>query len=138
MTPKQLDLVRDTWRQVLPIKEEVANLFYQGLFELNPSLRSLFADDLTEQRIKLIAMLDAVVTGLSNLDALLPAVRALGTRHKQYGVAPADYDTVGSALLWTLQQGLGEAFTLDVRNAWSTAYGLLAVEMQNQSASHAA
>ena len=74
-------------------------------------------------------MLGTVVAGLDRLDTLMPAVQALGRRHAGYGVAPAHYTPVGSALLWTLEQGLGSAFTPDVKDAWATAYITLSTTM---------
>ncbi len=130
MTSDQISLVRDTWQRVVPIKEQAAELFYGKLFELDPSLRALFKADMSEQRRKLVAMLNAAVQGLSQLDALLPTVSELGRRHGAYGVQNEHYRTVGEALLWTLQQGLGEAFTPAARAAWAETYGVLADVMK--------
>jgi hemoglobin-like flavoprotein len=71
-------------------------------------------------------MLATAVAGLDNLPVLVPAVKALGERHVGYGVQKADYATVGAALLWTLEQGLGEAFTPEVKAAWTVVYTVLA------------
>lgn len=122
MTPQQITLVQESWAKVKPISEQAAALFYGRLFELDPSLRALFKGDMTEQGRKLMAMLNLAVTSLTNLDAILPAVQDLGRRHVQYGVPDESYQTVGEALLWTLQQGLGEAFTEDVQEAWTVTY----------------
>jgi hemoglobin-like flavoprotein len=103
------------------------------LFELDPSLKGMFRGDMTEQRRKLMQMLTAAVKGLDRLDQLVPVVEELGRRHVGYGVADAHYDTVGSALLWTLDKGLGAAFTADVKDAWVAVYGLLADTMKNAS-----
>ena len=129
MTPRQTRLVQQTFAAIVPIADRAAELFYERLFELDPSLRATFRGDLAEQRGKLIQMLAVVVRGLDDPDTLLPAVRALGARHLGYGVRDADYDAVGSALLWTLAQGLGDAFRPEVRVAWATVYGLLARTM---------
>lgn len=100
--------------------------FYGRLFELDPSLRPMFKGDLTEQGRKLMQVITFAVRSLKNLDAIVPAVEALGIRHVAYGVKAEHYDTVGAALLWTLGQGLGDAFTPEVKDAWPAVYGLLA------------
>ena len=124
-------LVQWSWEQVLPIADDAAQLFYGRLFELDPSLRPMFAhSDMAEQRRKLMQMITVAVRGLERLDTLLPAVRALGARHVGYGVKDEHYDTVGAALLWTLEQGLGAAFTPEVRESWAATYGTLASIMR--------
>jgi len=130
MTPEKIALVRSSWQQVLPIRDTAAQLFYGRLFELDPSLRGLFKGDMAEQGRKLMTMINTVVTGLDNLAPLLGAVEDLGRRHVAYGVTETHYDTVGSALLWTLGQGLGEQFTPPVEAAWTEAYTVLAAAMK--------
>jgi hemoglobin-like flavoprotein len=130
MTPTQASLVQESWKRVAPIKDEAAQLFYSRLFELDPGLQKLFKSDLTEQRRKLMAMLGAAVGSLDRPEALLPVLRELGRKHSGYGVTLPNYDTVGAALLWTLEQGLGTAFTAEVREAWSATYALVASTMQ--------
>jgi hemoglobin-like flavoprotein len=129
MTPEQVRLVQDSFDEVAALGDRAAVLFYQRLFELDPTLRPLFNGDLTEQRTKLLRALAMVVGALDRLDQMLPAVRALGRRHAHYGVESEHYATVGSALVWTLQQGLGAAFTPALRSAWLKAYDLLAWTM---------
>ena len=131
MTPRQIELVQSSWASVEPIAAAAAGMFYSKLFALDPSLRSLFKGDMQEQGRKLMAMIAFAVKGLSRLEALVPGVQALGRRHAGYGVRDRHYETVATALLWTLQQGLGKAFTPDVREAWATAYGLLATTMKD-------
>ena len=131
MTNDQIKLVQDSFRQVGPIAEIAAQLFYARLFELDPDLELIFKGNLTEQGRKLMQMLGLAVNSLTRMDQLLPVVRSLGTRHVSYGVRDKDYDTVGQALLWTLRKGLGEAFTPDVEAAWSNVYATLAAEMQS-------
>lgn len=130
MTPRQIDLVRSTWARVQPIQDRAAELFYARLFELDPALRPLFKNDLPAQGRKLMTMLNAAVRGLDHLDALAPAVKDLGRRHVAYGVTAEHYGTVALALLWTLEQGLGDGFTPEVRHAWTEAYTVLATTMQ--------
>ena len=130
MTDRQVWLVQTTFKQVLPIADQAAALFYARLFTLDPTLRALFHGDMQAQGRKLMTMLRVVVKGLNRLVVLLPALHELGRRHLEYGVTEAHYATVGAALLWTLEQGLGESFTPEVATAWSTAYSLLAERMQ--------
>jgi hemoglobin-like flavoprotein len=129
MTPHQIKLVQTSFARVAPIAATAADLFYGRLFEIAPQVRAMFPDDLSEQKKKLMAMLGAAVGGLSHFDTLVPAVQALGRRHSGYGVTAAHYTPVGAALLWTLQQGLGEAFTPEVKDAWATAYIILSTTM---------
>ena len=129
MTPNQIKLVQTSFAQVAPIAATAADLFYGRLFEIAPQVRAMFPDDLREQKKKLMAMLGTVVAGLNNLDTLMPAVRALGRRHGGYGVKAQHYAPVGAALLWTLEKGLGAAFTPDVKDAWATAYIVLSTTM---------
>ena len=128
-TTKQVKLVQESFAKVTPIAETAAALFYQRLFELDPSLQLLFHGDMKEQGRKLMAMIAAAVRGLDSLSLLVTAVENLGRRHANYGVSIKDYDTVGDALLWTLRQGLGAAFTPMVAEAWSVVYGVLANTM---------
>lgn len=137
MTPENIALVKTSWQQVLPIQKAAAELFYGRLFELDPSLRPLFRGDMTEQGRKLMTMINMVVMGLDRLGPMLGAIEDLGRRHVAYGVTDAHYDTVGSALLWTLGKGLGEQFTPAVQAAWAQAYDTLASAMK-QAATAAA
>ena len=130
MNEAQIQLVQTSFSQVRPIAVTAAELFYKRLFTLDPALRPMFKGDMAHQGRMLMSMLSAAVNGLTNLAALVPVVRQLGARHANYGVRDEHYATVGSALLWTLEQGLGDAFTLDVRKAWAAAYGVLASTMQ--------
>ncbi len=125
MPPDQIKLVQDSFAKVAPISEKAAELFYGRLFEIAPQVRAMFPDDMTEQRKKLMATLAVVVGGLSNLEAVLPAASALAKRHVNYGAKPEHYPVVGGALLWTLEKGLGDAWTPEVAEAWTAAYGTL-------------
>ena len=131
MTPNQIKLVQTSFAQVAPIAATAADLFYGRLFEIAPQVRAMFPDDLGEQKKKLMAMLGTAVAGLNRLDTLMPAVQALGRRHAGYGVKAQHYASVGSALLWTLEKGLGEAFTPAVKDAWATTYIVLSTTMMN-------
>ncbi|MDH5425809.1 MAG: globin domain-containing protein [Gammaproteobacteria bacterium] len=129
MTPKQIGLVGTTWDKVVPIAETAADLFYGKLFELDPTLKPMFKNDLKQQGRKLMTMINTVVKSLDNLDALVPQIKASGARHVAYGVKDEHYNTVAQALLWTLAQGLGDAFTDEVKEAWTAAYTILSETM---------
>ena len=132
MTPQDVERVQSTWAKVVPIRDTAATLFYGKLFELDPALKPLFKGDMTAQGDKLMTMIDVAVKGLTRLDAIVPAVKALGQRHVGYGVKAKDYDTVAAALLWTLGQGLGDDFTPEVKASWTEVYTLLATTMQSE------
>ena len=125
MTPDQVELVQQSFAKVAPISETAAVMFYDRLFEIAPPVRAMFPADMTEQRKKLMATLAVVVNGLGNLESVLPAASALATRHVSYGAKAEHYPVVGAALLWTLEKGLGDAWTPDVAAAWTAAYGTL-------------
>lgn len=129
MTPMEIKLVQESFAQVAPIAPQAAALFYDNLFEADPALKPLFKGDMQAQGAKLMQMIAVAVGKLSDLDTLVPALQSLGKRHVAYGVKSAHYDTVGAALLLTLSQGLGEAFTAEVKSAWISAYTLMASTM---------
>jgi hemoglobin-like flavoprotein len=131
MNEIQKALVQTSFAQVRPIPETAAALFYRRLFELDPMLRPLFKGHLEEQGRKLMEVLGLLVRGLDRPEALLPALTMLGRRHAGYGVKEHDYETVGAALLWTLEQGLGPVCTPEVREAWTALYGFVAGTMRN-------
>lgn len=136
METRQIALVQETFKQVLTIKETAADLFYGRLFEIEPSVRPLFKGDLKEQGAKLMAALAMVVTGLTKIETIVPTVQELAVRHVGYGVENWHYDKVGEALIWTLEQGLAEAFTPEVKEAWVAAYTLLAGVMIEAADNH--
>ncbi len=138
MTHEDILLVQLSWRKVLPNKNAAADLFYLKLFGLDPGLRSLFTGDMEQQGAKLMQMITAAVRGLDRLDALLPVVRELGTRHVAYGVRDEHYGTVGIALLWTLEQSLRADFTPEVKSAWIKTYGVLSQTMREAGLAHKA
>lgn len=126
MTPEQVDLVQDSFRQVVPLREKAAELFYARLWETDPSTVPLFAkSDMALQGQKLMAALAMVVSSLKQPEKVVPVAQDMARRHLSYGVTQAQYGSVGAALLWTLGQGLGPAFTPEVEGAWAAAYTLL-------------
>ncbi|MEX1019267.1 MAG: globin family protein [Litorilinea sp.] len=131
MNTQQIDLVQRTFALAAPMADEIADRFYTRLFELDPALRPLFKGDIKQQGDKLMTVLAFVISGLNRPETILGPVQRLGQRHMEYGVESHHYATVGEALLWTLGEIFGPAFTPDVEDAWAAAYGLLAGVMQN-------
>jgi nitric oxide dioxygenase len=130
MTPQQISLVQASWASVVPIQDTAAGLFYHRLFALDPDVKPMFKGDLQSQGKKLMQALGFIVNSLTKLDELVPVAQDMARRHVGYGVQARHYDTVGAALLWTLEQGLGSAFTDDTCDAWAAAYGTLAGVME--------
>ena len=134
MTPEQVELIKTSWAKVLPISDTAAEIFYGKLFELDPELKPLFKGDMKEQGRKLMAMINTAVNGLDDLEAIVPAVQDLGKRHVSYGVKEKDYATVGTALISTLEIGLEDFFTDDVKDAWISVYTVLSTTMKDAAA----
>ncbi len=135
MTPETRQTIQSSWAKVVPIADTAASLFYDRLFEIDPQLKPLFgATDMAAQRKKLIQALAAVVNALNDLDSVIPALQSLGRRHVDYGVEDQHYDTVGAALIWTLEQGLGDDWNPETRDAWIEAYGLVSGVMKSAAA----
>lgn len=129
MNGNDIALVQTSFAKVAPIADDAAALFYGRLFEIAPEVRPMFRGDMRAQGKKLMTTLGVVVKGLSDLDKILPAARGLAVQHVPYGVRPEHYAVVGEALIWTLRQGLGEAFTTETEAAWIAAYGALSAVM---------
>jgi len=125
MTPEQVKLVQSSFKQVEPIADQAADLFYGRLFEIAPQVRPLFPNDMSEQKTKLMSMIGTAVNNLHQVEKIIPAVQELGRKHVGYGVTTEQYKPVGEALIWTLEKGLGDAFTPDVKEAWVTTYQTL-------------
>lgn len=136
VTYHQKQLVQETFAMVVPIADEAAAIFYDRLFDIAPAIAELFSGDMAEQKRKLMAALKVAVAGLDDPERLVPIIQDLGRRHQGYGVKDADYATVAEALIWTLEQGLGDAFTADVKGAWISVYMLMSSLMIE--AAHAA
>jgi hemoglobin-like flavoprotein len=133
MTPEQVTLVQRSFAKVAPIAEPAAAMFYGRLFEIAPEVKPLFRGDMAEQGRKLMGTLAVVVTGLGNLEAILPAASALAKKHVAYGVKGEHYGPVGVALLWTLERGLGAEWTPDLAAAWTAAYTTLSGYMVGEA-----
>jgi len=134
MTPAKVQLVQESFKKIVPIAAAAADLFYERLFTIAPEVRSLFPQDLSQQKKKLMQMLATAVANLHQVQNILPAVEALGRRHAGYGVTDKDYEIVREALLWTLEQGLGNDFTPPVKEAWTETYLTVSWVMKNAAA----
>lgn len=134
MTPRQIEVVQQSFNKVRPIQTTAAALFYDRLFTIDPEIRPLFRHDMVEQGAKLMAAIDMVVRALDRIEPMLATVRGLARRHVGYGVTDRHYVSVGAALLWTLEQGLGDEFTEEVRDAWASAYQVLSSTMMEAAA----
>ena len=132
MNDTQITLIQESFAKVVPIKDTAAEIFYGDLFETAPEVKPYFAkSDMKEQGSKLMATLGVVVNGLRDLDKVVPVAQQLAVKHVDYGVKPEDYDKVGASLLRTLEKGLGDDFTSEVKEAWATAYTTLSTVMKD-------
>ncbi|WP_422377811.1 globin family protein [Roseibium sp.] len=134
MTPEKIKLVQDSFAQVAPIADKAADIFYDRLFEIAPDVRPMFPADMSNQKDKLMQTLGVAVSNLHQVETILPTVQDLGRKHVAYGVKDEHYDTVGSALLFTLEKGLGEAFTPQVKDAWTETFTTVAGVMKEAAA----
>lgn len=131
MTSQEIDMVKASWQNFMQIRDKAAELFYAKLFELDPSLKPLFTGNMTEQGKRLMQMLDTIVQKLDRLNELLPVLREMAERHVAYGATDRDYETVGTAFLWTLKTSLGDTLTPDLARAWETVYMALSDAMRH-------
>jgi nitric oxide dioxygenase len=129
MTPQQVNQIQTSFLKVAPIADRAAALFYGRLFETAPETRALFRNDMDIQGRKLMSALAFIVNSLGDFEAIVPVASDLAKRHVAYGVAPEHYTLVGSALLWTLEQGLADEFTPALRAAWDAGYSALSEVM---------
>ena len=129
---QEIWMVRTSYQKIINERDEVGALFYQNLFDLEPSLKELFSGDIETQQKKLMNMLDKVVLGLNDLETLLPSVRELGRNHGSYGVKPEYFSLVGASLLSSLETKMGKDWTPELHEAWTSFYTLLAVTMKSE------
>ncbi|MCU7843356.1 MAG: hemin receptor [Candidatus Thiodiazotropha sp. (ex Monitilora ramsayi)] len=130
MSPEEINYVKESWSKVVPISDQAAVLFYGRLFEVYPEVKPYFKGNMEDQGKKLMTMIGMAVNSLDNLEPLIGAIQDSGRRHAEYGVKDEDYDKVADALIWTLEQGLGDAFTDEVKGAWVNTYTALASVMK--------
>jgi len=126
LNPDQILIVQETYLTFAANAQRAGKLFYERLFEIDPTLRPLFKGDIDAQAIKLMQMVGTAVSALRKPNLLNDAVGALGKRHVGYGVKAEHYTTVGEALLYAIKTQLKDGFTSDVESAWRAVYGELA------------
>lgn len=131
LSARQIQLIQSSFSKVVPIADTAAEIFYAKLFEYDPSLKALFKSDMKNQGNKLMMTLKAAVGSLNDLNNLVPVLENLAKKHITYGVKVEDYTPVGNALLFALQQGLGDDFTVETRNAWVEMYKVVANVMRS-------
>lgn len=118
LSEHQISLIQDSFKKVVPIAGTAAQIFYAKLFEYDPTLRPLFKGDMDQQGQKLMKTLGTAVSGLRDLNKLVPVLQGLAKQHLDYGVKLEDYTPVGNALIYTLGAGLKEDFTPETKAAW--------------------
>jgi nitric oxide dioxygenase len=133
LTPREIELVQESFALVDPIADDAAGLFYSKLFEIDPSTQRLFKGDMADQGRKLMGVLKTAISSLDKFDQLVPVLKIMGQRHLTYGVEFKHYESVAKALLWTLKEGLKDAFTPETEQAWAKAYTALAEVMMKGS-----
>jgi hemoglobin-like flavoprotein len=131
MTPEQAQIIKLTFAQVMRDRDKVGRMFYDRLFSIAPEVKPLFKGDIAEQSRKLMDTLALAVGMLRDMPTLVMTLQGLAKRHVGYGVQDEHYDKVGEALLWTLERGLGDAFTAQVRDAWTALYVAVAKIMRD-------
>src|SRR5260370_13635610 len=91
VTPQQIELVQTSFKKVVPIAGTAADLFYDRLFEIAPEVRSMFPQDLAEQKKKLMGMLGTAVGNPHKVETLLSALHDLRKRPQGHGVTSAHH-----------------------------------------------
>jgi len=130
MTQNQIELVRASWSKVAAMDPEVVGeLFYNRLFTIAPEVKPLFHGPMPGQYRKLLSMLGFIISKLNRLEDILDEVALLAKRHVMYGVKTEYFTPVGAALLWTLEQGLGDDWTEETKAAWIECFAILSGAM---------
>lgn len=137
MNSKQMELVRQTCKEVAPIADRAADLFYAKLFQIDPALRPVFALQLDERGRRLMQMVEAAAGALDRPATLAPALAELGSRQVAFTTADHRYETVGAALILTFRQGLGPAFTPEARQAWIELFDSIESKLKSEPAGSA-
>lgn len=132
MKEEQIKVLRKSWSQVTPLGDAAAELFYDRLFKIDPGAQSLFGGtNFSQQYRNLLQAINYVVQNVDKVDVLMPVLSGLGQRHATYGVRDEHYDSVGEALIWTLEQGLGDQWSAEVRDVWCDAYNTVSTVMKH-------
>jgi hemoglobin-like flavoprotein len=134
MNPDSERLVRETWSRLKPAADRMATTFYARLFDIDPDVRERFSGvDMGTQRQKFMEMMDGIVRVLDEPGQLVSELAASGRRHVQYGATRRGYESIGAALLWSIERELGADFTPSVRDAWRELYGVVSAVMRRAS-----
>ena len=133
MTNEDIEQIQESWRTVAPVKHVAAELFYVKLFELDPTLKLLFSDDLKLREQKFLQLMDATINGLKRVDVLMAAIRELGIRHPLFGGNDEHHGAVAAALMWTLEKCLRKDLTPELRSAWIKTFGVLSQTLRTSS-----
>ena len=137
MTPEQANLIRRSFDAIWPVRRRFVGLFYRRFFELAPDAQRLFPGDMQRQHLKLMDMIAAIVGALDERELFQSIISHSGRQHARFGVRPSHFDAFGHALIWSLEQQFGVAFTPQLRAAWMALYDAVRTEMI-RSAQHAA
>ncbi len=129
LSEDEIELLRDTLVYLQERKNLATSVFYENLFEIDPSLRPMFDDDLTEQSNKALFAFGAVVAQIHDVETCREMTRGLASRHVGYGVIPEHYPKVGAAVIATVSMVMGEAMTAEIATAWQKAYDQIAEAM---------
>ena len=138
MTPKQADLIRRSFDAIWPVRRKIASRFYCRFFELAPDAQRLFPSDMERQHLKLMDMIAAIVGALDKRELFQSIISHSGRQHAGFGVNPSHFVAFGDALIWSLEQQFGAAFTTDLRSAWTALYDAVRTEMIRSAARDAA
>ncbi len=134
MTPTQVALVQESFKDVGRQSHEAGRIFYDELFQLAPELQRLFPDDMSGHKLKFIRMLSTIVRSLDQIATISEDIVDLGRRHMSYDVEDEHYEILGEALMTMLNRLLGADLTPQVSDAWAAAYGMIARVMQESYA----
>lgn len=137
MDAEQIKIIKLSMIPIMQQKVAIGTMFYDRLFEIAPELRKMFSTDVEAQAAKLIDTLSVAIGSLRDPSGLNTILENLSRRHVSYGVRNEHYDTVGAALIWTLEKAFGEALTPQLREAWISLYGAVSTKMKDAAAGQA-
>lgn len=123
----------DTVKATVPVLQEhgttITKHFYKRMFENHPELKNVFNQTNQRKGDQPKALANTVLAAamyIDNLEAILPAVKQIGEKHRSLNIKPEQYPIVGENLLLAIKEVLGDAATDDIINAWGKAYGVIA------------
>ena len=126
----ELEYLETSFDLVAPRGEALMDTFYARLFAAAPAVKPLFAGtDLRRQKGMLLSALVLLRKSLRDLDAIIPALRAMGARHVGYGARPEHYPVVGEVLIASMAEVAGDAWRPEYERAWEAAFGVVAGAM---------